>query len=410
MKNLIFIIVLLTIHTCFGQISTEQYLKENRQDLRQSTSIDIGESKMIGFGALHGSSKTEETELIILNDLIRTKNLKYYFPETDFSTALYFQEYIETGNEQLLKELIYEYGERVPQERSIESFNKWKNVRQLFNENNIQIVGIDKIASYKFSVIQILKLTKNIENVYLDSLKLLTVDKETNWVSYYKTDTKKILENFVTDYQENKNIYLKNVNDTVSLIHIINNLKLTFEKSSREQIIYENYKKLSNDFKPDNSIQFFRFGVFHIMKSRINNSSSFFNRLIENNDYSKSEILTIQGFLTKSKVLWNVKFDKHGNYSSYTKKAGFGISDYWLEHYKDIRKLKTNTTSDITLFKLKEKYSPYIIVDDYKLVEIKKIFRKSFWNLEEGKSSVDYIDYAILISDSKANVPIEELE
>lgn len=69
--------------------------------------------------ALHGSSKTEETEIIVLKHFVNIHNLKNYLPETDYSTAKYFQNYIETVDEKLLKELVQEYGVMVPQEISL---------------------------------------------------------------------------------------------------------------------------------------------------------------------------------------------------------------------------------------------------------------------------------------------------
>lgn len=128
-----FLIFTLAFSTlCLGQVSQSDYLSENRQDLIVNPTIEIGASKIIGFGALHGSSKTEDTEILLIQSLVNNQGLEYYFPETDFSTANYFQEYIETGDEQLLEELIKEYKKRVPQEGSIEVFDKWKKLRPLF--------------------------------------------------------------------------------------------------------------------------------------------------------------------------------------------------------------------------------------------------------------------------------------
>lgn len=392
------------------QTSYETYLIDNRKDLTKCASIDIGDAKIIGFGALHGSAKTEETELFLLQDLVKNKNLKFYFPETDFSTANYFQEYIETGDEKLLEELIVEYKERVPQEGSIEVFNKWKNIRPLFKEHKIQIIGIDKIASYKFSVKSLLKLGVNMNNEHLDSLKVFLMDHSTNWSAYSETPVQKTIKLFINYLESDKENSLKNVTDTVLFNHIVYNLKQTFEQTSRTKIYYENYLRLNDRYKLNVSLQFFRFGVFHIMKSRINNSPSLFVKLIENGNYRSNEILSIQGFLTKSKVLWDVKKDKQGNYSGFTTKAGYGISDYWLEYYKGIKKLKQNKLSDITLFHLSASNTPYNKTDDYELVKINKRLGKSFWIPEKGKSTIDFIDYAILISDSKANIPIEELQ
>lgn len=275
-------------------------------------------------------------------------------------------------------------------------------------ENNVKVIGIDKIASYKFSVKEIIELTNEIENQYIDSLNILLKAQNTNWTAYYPAKTRSTIENFVSNFEENERDYLQSISDTLSFKHIIQNLKQTFEESSRVETYYNNYEKANQWYNLKNSLQFFRFGVFHIMKSRINNSPSLFVKLIENKMYVANEILSIQGFLTQSKVLWDLKYDKQGQYSGYTTKAGYGISDYWLEYYKGIKWLKKKALSEITLFDLTSTSSPYKREDE--LVKIRKLLGNSFWNPEQGKSTTDYIDFAILISNSKENTPIEELK
>ena len=44
------------------------------------------------------------------------------------------------------------------------------------------------------------------------------------------------------------------------------------------------------------------------------------------------------------------------------------------------------------------------------LMEIKLFLKKSNKNDLKGKTTTDYFDYALLISNSKANIPIEELD
>jgi len=395
----------------FSQVNSIEYLANNRTDLLTETKIEIGQAKIIGFGALHGSSRTETTENIILTSLVDEHNLKYYFPETDYSTAFYFQKYIESGDEDLLEELVFEYGAMVPQEKSIEVFKKWKNIRPVFLKNDIRIVGIDKISSYKFTVKDLVSLIKENSNwKFRDSLKMLDLDTNTNWTAFYKTETRVILEHFVEDFTKNRAIYHTYIKDTVRFNHILKNLKHTFNRSYRETIIYKNYLVMKKKFSLENSVHFCRFGIFHIMKSKLNNGTPFFARLIEDSIYNSSEVLTIQGFLTKSSVLWESVYDKNGIYQKGITKKGFGISDYWLEYFYDVKQLKKSKLSDITMFYLNSENNPYSIKDEFKLITVKRLFGRSPWIPEAGKSTLDYIDYAILISNSDANQPIEELK
>ena len=114
------------------------------------------------------------------------------------------------------------------------------------------------------------------------------------------------------------------------------------------------------------------------------------------------------GYLTKSEVLWDKIYDKQGNYESYTIEKGYGIGDYWKEYFRGIKKLKKTKLSDITLFKLSNNHSPYNIGTDLK--EVKLFLKKSNGKILKGKATTDFIDYAILISNSKRQVPIEEMK
>lgn len=411
MKTTFFGLFLILVSACNAQITTDLYLQKNRVDLNHPFNLTIGKAKLIGFGALHGSSKTETTELLLLKNLIENHQLEYYLPETDYSTAHYFQKYIEAGDDNMLKELIIAYGKMVPQEKSIEVYRKWQQLRPLFKENKVQIIGIDKIASYHFSVKHVLSITTSADVwKQRDSLVSLIEDPSTNWNAFYETATGSQLKRFVEDYERNQSSYLEHIADTSQFNHIIKNIKYTYETNYREPIIYSNYLEMKRLYQLESSLHFAHFGVFHIMKSKINNGASFFVRLIENEIYEPSEILSIQGFLTNGSALWNTKYDKEGNYKGYSIRRGFGIGDYWLEYYYRIKELRQNKLSDITLFCLNQENTPYAVDDEFKLVKIKQLLSKSFWEPTAGKNTLDYIDYGILISDSKANVPIEEMK
>lgn len=409
MKTRILLFLISLSNICLGQMSFENYLQSNRQDLTQNTSLNIDGAKLIGFGALHGSSKTEETEIILLKELITNHNLKYYLPETDYSTARYFQQYIETGDEELLKELVQEYGVMVPQEKSIEVFEKWKTIRPFFLKNGVRVIGVDKISSYKFSIKELLSITQeNKKWTYLDSLKIQSENLNTVWSIFENQKLKALIKDFVEDYEKNEAIYQSFVNDTFSFNHILKNLKYTYETYAREPFIYENYIVLNKKYALDSSLHFARFGIFHLMKNKINNGSSFFCMLVEKGIFAPSELVTIQGFLTKSSVMWN-KFDRKGK-ATYTTKKGFGIGDYWLEYFYKIKDLKKHKLSDITLFKLNGEGTPYSKENEFRLIKVKKLLGNSRWHPTKGKSTLDYIDYAILISNSQANRPLKDLE
>ena len=127
-------------------------LEKNRFNLT-SSDFDFPQKdfKIIGFGAYHGSAKTELTEYTLLKSLTKDGTIKYYLPETDFSIGHFFNQYLKTGDTLLLKDLIYNYGTRVPQEKSIETYEKWKEIKKLNDnlsqKNKLTVVGIDLFVS-----------------------------------------------------------------------------------------------------------------------------------------------------------------------------------------------------------------------------------------------------------------------
>ncbi|MFD1552925.1 hypothetical protein ACFR9R_12105 [Putridiphycobacter roseus] len=412
MKTKITLLLLLLVQITFGQDRTD-YLSNNSIDLRKNSPV-ITETdfNIIGFGALHGSAKTYDAELSLLSSLVEKNDLDYYIIETNYSQAFYFQEYLNTGDEKLLKELTLSFQTMVAQEGTIETFNHWKNIRALnlkHPNQPIKVIGCDVVNEYRFPIKHILHLTKDDHTWKArQKLKELSNQKELDF-SMWDKEINSIIKPFVQDYLTNKEKYKELITDIKIFDHIINNINHNFEdKREREKIVFENYMFLHQKLNLSDKKQFAKYGYFHIQKEREGNYPSFFTRLIENEVYERNKVITIMGYLTDSKVLWDKKYDKNGNYKNYTTKAGFGISDYWREYFKGIKNLKKSKLSDLTMFKLNQDNSPYSIGTD--LVEIKMFLKDYNKTKLKGKNTLLFIDYAILISESKEQVPIEEMK
>lgn len=409
--KLTFILILLT-SIIFAQSKTD-YLSQNRVDLRnEKPNLTETDFNIIGFGALHGSSKTYEAEFKLVKWLLDNNMLDYYIIEANLSQAYFVQKYIETGDEELLKELTYTFQTIVSQEGTIETFNHWKNLRSLLNEypeKTIKIIGCDVINDYKFPIKHILELTKDNGGwTHRQAIEKAISQEDLNSTIWNK-DLNDVVKGFVQDYLSNREKYVTQINDIWTFEHIVKTINYNFQENrEREKIIFNNYSSLKSRLKLENKKQFVKYGYFHIQKYREGNYPSFFTRLIENNVYKKEDIITIVGYLTKSKVLWDKKYDKNGNYNGYTTKAGYGISDYWKEYFKGIKNLKKSKLSDLTMFKLNQENSPYSKGTD--LVEIKMFLKDYNTTKLKGKNTLQFIDYAILISNSKEQVPIEEME
>ncbi|MDF4202768.1 hypothetical protein PXD56_07370 [Maribacter sp. SA7] len=397
--------------------SKAEYLKNNRIDItNREFKFPQQDFNIIGFGAYHGSAKTETVEHSLLTSLTKEGIIEYYLPETDFSLGHFFNTYLQTGDTLLLKDLVSNYGMRVPQERSVETYQKWKNLKilndQLPKEDKLTVIGIDQLVTYKYTAKHILELlnTDHIKHPAVKKLEQMVALDTTDYSPYYNSYSKGIMKAFVTYYETNSSVFLNSMKNSYVFEHIIQDLKYSFNpKTNREEVIYNNYVHLDSLYNFKNNTQFARFGFFHLEKEREGNNPSFFTQLIENKVYKKERIISIIGYLTESRVLWDHVYDDEGNYKSYTTEGGFGIGDYEKEYFLGIDHLKNTKISDMTMFKLNSTNSPY---NDKTpdLIEVVMQDDTSNEDAVRGKSTTEFIDYAILISDSKANTPIEEMK
>lgn len=385
----------------------EKYLSQHKSKLDASYSLPESNAKIIGFGAYHGSAKTEDAELFILQSLLNRQGVDYYFAETDISLAHYFNEYLSTGDEALLKDLIIHYGTRVPQERTVNVLEKWKRIKALNDKlpknKKITVLGSDIIVSNKYTYRHLLSLIKDTKNWPMAQELQKTVDIDTtDYSANYKSFSAKQLKDFIADYEVQPSAYSKLIKDKKMFDYIISNIKIRQLKDfNREEEMYHNYLKLRDMYKLKGKTQFFRLGFFHIMKHKEGNTAPFFSMLIDNTIYKKEQIVTVMGYFTKSEVIWDDIFDNNGHYLYSTTEGDFGIGDAPNEFFQGIDALKDQSTTDICIFKLNAPGSPYNAAGCSDMIEI--VYNPP-QKVEYGVSSTtDFIDYAVLISNSPAS-------
>lgn len=416
-KFIILLFSILILQSC--KETKISYLEQNRFDLT-SQDFDFPEKdfNILGFGAYHGSAKTEDVEIKLLHALTKNGTIKYYLPEVDYSTAYYYNEFLETGDTALLKELIIYNGYHITQERTIEVYDKWKQIKHLNDrlpENKkLKILGIEWIRNYKYVTKHIVELIKDQDNQLqpIRRLKQTIAADTTNYSIDKPSLVKQNLKDLITDYENDKKRYTSKIENVEVFEMILKNIKHSFEEQpEREQIIYHNYLTLKSEYNFSNNPQFMRVGFFHLEKSREGKDGypSLFARLVENKIYPKQKIISVIGYFTDSKVFWSEQYDKNGDYSGYSIEAGFGIGDYEKEYFRGIQNLKNTKLSDKTLFRLNQSDSPYF-TNEPDLIEIIMQDEASNSEAVKGMSTLDFLDYAILISDSKASVPIYEMK
>lgn len=397
-----------------------QYLVQNRFDLRSTDfSFPQQDFHIIGFGAYHGSAKTEEVELRLLGSLLEQGMIKYYLIESDYSLAHYFNEYLHTGDTLLLKELVTYYGLRVPQERTIAVYEKWKRLKVLQDRlpeaDRLKVLGIDYMVSYRFASRHLIDLLAA-EARQLEAVQSLFAMVETDTTSFAKGDQSyatRVLQALVKDYQLQPAQYQEYISDLQAFEHLLTNLQYSLEpgRVDRDKVMFDNYQALASRYDFANRAQFVRMGFTHVQKAREGEEGYpyFFTHLMEQGVYQPGQIISVMGYFTNSEVVWDELFDEAGNYTGYTTEAGYGIGDYELEYFRGIQQLKDQKVSDMTLYRLNQERSPYAApVPD--LIEVIMQEEESNGEAVKGMSTLSFIDYAILISDSRASRPVFELD
>jgi hypothetical protein len=406
-KKLFFLmplLLLLKTGFLFSQ-SKPKYLNENKLDLRKENASLIKEDfKVIGFGAYHGSAKTYEAEQIVFRNLLFQNLLDYYIIEANYSQAFFFRKFLENNDADLLKSLCKSFQNIVRQEGTVETYNHWKDLKRTYDVKKFKVLAFDIINEYEFPIRHILEIT-NFDDSWPSRKNLEHLLQNSSDFSISNQNLKTELNAFIIDYDENKLKYENFIKDSASFNFIINNIRESFGKREREKIVYRNFLAFNEKYNLNKKKLFFKYGFFHVEKDMETGYPSFFTRLIKDSIYQEKDIKTIIGYLTNSEVLWKKTYID-GKYSGFKIEKGFGIGDYYKEYFQGVRKLKRTKVSDLTLFKLNNSNSPYH--NGLDLIEVRGLFRKRNAYLQ-GKNTLNFIDYALLISDSAAQVPIEEL-
>ncbi|RWX00761.1 TraB/GumN family protein [Flavobacterium cerinum] len=414
LKRILLIVVNLFSLLLYPQQSKEEYLKQNASQLNESFIYPQKKAKVFGFGAYHGSAKTEEAEIILIKSLIKNNHLKYYFPETDYSLAYYFNEYLATGDEKLLKDLVKNYGTRVPQERTVEVFLKWKELKKINDKlpknKRLHVLGADPIVTYKYTYRHLLILIKDI-NKWPSALTLkATVEKDTTDFSpYYESYSKQLLKDFVTNYEADSSKFESLINNKPTFNHLIKTIKTSFGDYNREREIYNNYIEISKIYKLTNNTQFFRYGFFHLLKTKEGTYPTFFSMLIDKGNYTRDRVISTLGYFTKSEVIWEDVFDDNDNFVSSKIEGDIGIGDDPTEYFKGIDLFKNQKLSDMTLFNLSNSNNPYQKMGCSDLIQViaKNVTEKIDYSQD---STSKFIDFALLITHSKASTSIYSLD
>ncbi|MDF2700291.1 MAG: hypothetical protein K0Q49_1849 [Haloplasmataceae bacterium] len=347
---LIIITILLNKKTIVISELEINYLKNNLEYLDVDhpnfnlLSADLLNNHAFIASEIHGIKANYKIEYNLFTYLNKNADVHFLLLEISFSSGFLLNEYVQTGNEELL-DIVFSFYKGTP----FWSLEEYQFFKELYEYNKtlptkITLIGIDiehSIDSYQYLF--------NLNILELDLLNHLKVNKENRDLLYNDAE---------------------------------------FNWQLREDKMYLNYLSLSKIYQVD---QFYgQFGTMHCFKNIINDDFKSLAYLLSHDELSnvKDQTIVIITLYNKSHYLQEFNSNKLVHYS-----------------YKDITNYLSNSIdyfekTEFMLFKLNQNNSPYQdnliwLFDHYKIKNEKTV-------------TTDYFDYIILINHSSAAKPLEK--
>ncbi|MGL6104724.1 hypothetical protein [Romboutsia sp.] len=375
--------------------NTDKYLEKNYSnlDLQDEESFDgldilsqdIKDKKIILTGEEHNLSDNHIMSLKLIKYFQKEVGVNYLLEEMGTADAYFLNKYLESGNEDILKEYfnIYKNQKLYTEERYNEYVEIYKFNKTLPIDKRIKIVGTD--IESKATYYYLIDTIKN-EDMLTDELKTL-INELKEFDYYTKISYRNILntlEELKKDVDSNedkyKSIFKEDFNEFKFVIkNMIDFSNVCASEDNytnlRDKYIYENFKIIDSNLK--DAVYFGQWGGAHIFQETVYNNINqsymdYFASLLNKDEKYKGKILSI-------------------NYAYYFEKSTFDHNGYSVN--EDLFKEYINLKSKATIFRLNSRKSPFkeksINPFDTNLVDYK------------DKPITDYIQYIILIRNSE---------
>lgn len=283
-------------------LDVESYLEKNNsvlnlQDINDFEGLnlikdDIKDKQIIFTGEYHALQKDDLFRMKLINYLQEEIGLNYYLAEMGYSSAYFFNKYLESGDEEILKKVFSNL--KGTQGFNKDDYNFFKDLyefnKTLIEKDKIKIVGIDiehnMGSSYDYikDIIKDETLKTEALEKTLESLKtiqsytkiLTSVNKDEDYKMKLFNDLNSKIDILLEDIKNNKNLYINLFKEDFFGFEIVaKNIKTKYlseftddtEKylRIREEQMHENF--ITQDEKIDDAIYFGQFGALHINKS-----------------------------------------------------------------------------------------------------------------------------------------------
>lgn len=331
------------------------YLKRNTSQKIKLDKNDLDYYQAFVMSELHGFKENSNIRYHFLTYLNSSKNVNVYLGEISFSSGYLLNEYIHTGNEELLSKVFSFYEGSTFY--TLEEYQFYQKL-YIYNKNKSKE---EKIKIYGIDIEHSLESTLYFYNYYTNS----SVDKVEEILKLSFSDPILIhLQKSLTDYY---------------------NFYQTLNWQKRDLAMYHNYLFLKQTFNIDKFYS--QLGAKHSYRDLLSDNFMSFTYFLSHDLTSpvKDKVLSIHIFYKDSKCLEVGKVNSETIY-----KKVFTRKTYKTDNLSVLKKA-------FNLINLQRENSPYM----------KELIWYNTSENNKNKVTTDYYQYIILINNSEASTPLD---
>jgi len=392
------------------------YLQENATDITSGISAAkisdpiFFNNQLFLLGEIHGIQKGQDVDFDMVTLLNQKIKLNTYVAEFDFAKAYFLNQYLKTGDEELINAVFQDWVKQDAQWGNQDFQHKIKKIRT-YNQNlkpdrRIYFEGIDQIqnpllvARYLNTILKDPTMNK-VQTSFSELIDALNAKNDSLIIA-------------LSIHLENDPVFHNQhieASKIAELKYILRNCRSI--KSSREEVLYKNFAALFEMRNWKNKKLYGFFGFAHVIQSEGNQGKfkSLAVRLEEDpNLHLKGKIISIAMLYVNSKMMmptlalpaaWQ---DKNKRFSSVTQFNHDGplVKFDGIEAFKAATKPNT-----LTLFNLMTKNSPYLHETAHIIYADMMPQGQRLLLDENGKFITDYFQYIVLVRNSEATVPVQ---
>lgn len=353
---------------------------------------DIKKSKLILVGEIHGSREPSLYDYDFFTHLHKNFGVKTYVAEFDCVQAILLNEFMETGDQNLLHEILQNWA--VEQGRNnqdyFDKYVKFHNYyQQLPAHEKFTFVGIDKVQDWALTLQYVNGLST------IDSSLTLIESTDEDYMAQLKLRLTKLTE-----------LYGENADTLFLLTHVMENISFVENKTNREKVMFENFNKLYHHQNLKDQKVYGFFGLFHIMQYRVNGKHPLASMIRTSDLGLEDKILSFNFLLNDSYMVMESKalpefLRDEGRYTRMPISADFMLVMY-IYGIQDFKRMTEENQKSI--IKMNGENSPYEdsnrLNKTIQILPVTNVFKMT----DKGKP---YVQYTVFVRGSDWAKPMD---